>query len=195
MTKKYNGIEFSSQIGLSYYKEMLEKDFVLTIYTNIKYPLSKKYGGYYPMFIIEYNNHYEIIDVRSYANSSNSKAVTISNEIKEKTPQELRDYVSNNIGFECGKPCIYRKLRYIKTLGFVDFNFNANEAKKEKKKEEDKTLREELKELRAKVREFDKFINLMNKGDKLKRDEKRWLNEFKDNHNCKFIKRRKIDEN
>lgn len=195
MIKKYNGIEFKSEKDLLYYKELLDNDEVLTIYTQIKEPLIKKYGGYKPTFIVEYKTHYELVDIVIYTSATKSKTILMLNEIAQKSLLELQEYISTALGYKCEKRVIYRKLRYIKSLGFVNFDYDYREDKKLKQKQEIKSIYEEVKSLRAKVREYERFITLMNKGNKLRRDEKRWLNEFKDNHNATFMKRRKIDEN
>lgn len=195
MEKNYDGKKFKSAKDLIYYKELLENDNVLTIYMNIKEPLIKKYGNYTPTFIVEYGTHYELIDIVLYTSPSKSKTILIMNEIAQKSPLELQEYASTVLGYKCEKRVIYRKLRYIKSLGFVNYDYDYREEKKQKLKQEVKSIYEEVKTLRAQVREYERFINLMNKGDKLRRDEKRWLNEFKDNHNATFMKRRKIDEN
>ena len=195
MEKTYDGKKFKSTKDLIYYKELLENDNVLTIYMNIKEPLIKKYGGYTPTFIVEYKTHYELVDIVLYTSPSKSKTILILNEIAQKSSLELEEYISTALGYKCEKRVIYRKLRYIKSLGFVNFDYDYREEKKQKQKQEIKSIYEEVKSLRAQVREYEKFINLMNKGDKLRRDEKRWLNDFKDNHNATFMKRRKIDEN
>lgn len=195
MEKTYDGKKFKSTKDLIYYKELLENDDVLTIYMNIKEPLIKKYGNYTPTFIVEYKTHYELVDIVLYTSPTKSKTILILNEIAQKSPLELEEYISSALGYKCDKRVIYRKLRYVKSLGFVNYDYDYREEKKRKQKQEIKSIYEEVKILRAKVREYEKFINLMNKGDKLRRDEKRWLNEFKDNHNATFMKRRKIDEN
>lgn len=194
MEKTYDGKKFKSTKDLIYYKELLENDNVLTIYMNIKEPLIKKYGNYTPTFIVEYKTHYELVDIVLYTSPSKSKTILIMNEIAQKSSLELEEYISSALGYKCEKRVIYRKLRYIKSLGFVNFDYDYREEKKQKQKQEIKSIYEEVKTLRAKVREYERFITLMNKGDKLRRDEKRWLNEFKENHNAKFMKRRKIDE-
>lgn len=192
MNNYYDGYKFSSHNDLLYYKELEKKDNILAIYYNVNKPLFEKPYKYTPKFIVIYDKYIEMVDIKNYSEANSPKSLVIAREIAKFKVYDFQKYISSIINKNTKKQVIYKKLCYINNVGFVDESYDIKKDKEDKIKEENIFLHQENKKLKKELADYEKFISLLNRRDEIRRDEERWLIDFKSSHNVKFIKRKKM---
>lgn len=191
----FDGITFDSELEVEYYKylkEQYDKGVVLDfIYhpESIENLVGKR--SYKPDFIVLYDDRIEIIETKGYNPYSKMIDDQIHNVMLSKTPTYLANYVLKNklywLRFEdwernlTALNVVYKKVKYLKAYGFVDWDFKNPNTIANKRKEKINDLSVEIKELRDfkknAVRYFGYHIKLV-KNEKLTKPQREWYYKY-----------------
>lgn len=191
----YCGITFDSELEVEYYKylkEQYDKGEVLDfIYhpESIENLVGKR--SYKPDFIVLYDDRIEIIETKGYNPYSKMIDDQIHNVMLSKTPTYLANYVLKNklywLRFEdwernlTALNVVYKKIKYLKAYGFVDWDFKNPNTIANKRKEKINDLSAEIKELRDfkknAVRYFGYHLKIV-KNEKLTKPQKEWYYKY-----------------
>lgn len=128
----YAGKTFDSELEVEYYKYLIENKEVLKIkdfeyHPRIPIQITKK-NTYTPDFVVFYGDRIEIVETKGYSQFSYLRDNMIHEVMKSKTEQELRDWLyqnySNKVLFNFNSYRVfYKKIKYLKAYGFVDWDF------------------------------------------------------------------------
>lgn len=163
MKTEYNGIKFDSDLEVDYYKyleELYDKKIVyeFTYHPKIPIQITDK-NTYTPDFIVGYEDRIEIIETKGYNPYSKMRDDMIHNVMLNKSEEELRQWlIQNNILWR-GK-IIYKKIKYLKQFGWVDFDFKNPNTLANKRKAKINDLEIELKELKQFKKDTIRYFNL-----------------------------------
>jgi len=192
---EYKGLMFDSQLEVDYCK-YLERhkifEDVLSFYYHpdaIQNLVGKR--SYTPDFLVAYQDRIEIVECKGYNPYSKMIDDQIHNVMLSKTEYFLKSYIcevkAKHISFFCGKEwdtekkVVYRKIKYLKAYGFVDWDFKNPNTIANKRKEKINELSSELKELRQFKKDTIRYFSLHNKP-KLTPSQKefiaKYLNQF-----------------
>lgn len=166
MKVEYKGIKFDSDLEVDYYKFLeSNKDVKRFIYHPIPIQITSG-NNYTPDFIVFYTNSIEIIETKGYNQFSHLRDSIIHNTMLQKSSEELKKYVEEALKKSKIKglkdfrnamddylaistvPVVYKKIKYMKQFGWVEFNFKNPNTLAKKRKEKINLLEQELKELR-----------------------------------------------
>ena len=184
---KFDGIQFDSELEVEYYKLLVEKthkgEILRFIYhPSIPIPVTKN-NNYYPDFIVIYSNHnIEIVECKGYSQFSYLKDNMIHNIMQSKSEEELIFWLGRNkiIPFQDSK-VQYRKIKYLKAYGFVDWDFKNPNTIANKRKEKINEQQDEIKALKDfkknAERYFTYYVKLKNMG-KLTKPQREWYINF-----------------
>ena len=180
MTKvKYNGITFDSELEVEYYKYLEEKLLYFVYHPKIGIEVTKN-NKYYPDFVVYYNDRCEIVETKGYSQFSFMKDNMVHNIMLQKTEQELQDWLKLN-GLICDMPTIYRKVKYLKAYGFVDWDFKNPNTIANKRKEKINEQSAEIKKLRDFKKEAERYfryhLKIVN-NEKLTKPQKEWYYKY-----------------
>lgn len=159
---KYDSFIFDSDLEVEYFKyltELEKKGEVLTFYYHpdaIQNLVGKR--SYTPDFLVAYQDRIEIVECKGYNPYSKMIDDQIHNVMLSKTEYFLKSYIcdvkARHIQFFCGKDwdtekkVVYRKIKYLKAYGFVDWDFKNPNTIANKRKEKINEQAQELKELK-----------------------------------------------
>lgn len=178
---KYNDIVFDSELEIEYYKYLMDQIDVVDFYYHPKYSIMiNSKNKYTPDFIVIYNDRIEIVETKGFNQFSYMRDNMIHNVMLEKTENELKQYLyDNNIAEEQinNKKVIYRKVKFLKAYGFVDFDFKSPNTIANKRKAKINELEEELKELRNYKKDVERYFSYLRK-DKLTKQQLIWKKDF-----------------
>ena len=189
---KYNDITFDSELEVEYYKYLVElrrKGEVLNFYYHpdaIQNLVGKR--SYTPDFLVAYPDRIEIVEDKGYNPYSKMIDDQIHNVMLSKTEYFLKAYIcdvkARHIQFFCGKEwdleekkVIYRKVKYLKAYGFVDWDFKNPNTIANKRKEKINDLSTEIKELRDFKKDAERYFRYHIKvvqNEKLTKPQKEW---------------------
>lgn len=173
----YNGIKFDSELEVDYYKYLTELNVQFIYHPKCPIKLNRS-NTYTPDFIVIYDNRVEIVETKGYSQFSFMKDNMIHNVMLEKTTEELAQFLYDNDVYDLkGKDIIYRKIKHLKAYGWVDFDFKNPNTLANKRKEKITILEAENKELKAKVKDYERYFSYLFK-DKLTKNQKEWKNNF-----------------
>lgn len=154
MKINYNGIVFDSELEVDYYKYLVEQQksrivATFTYHPTIPIDITKN-NSYTPDFIVFYNDRIEIIETKGYNQFSFMKDNMIHNVMLSKSQEELKEWLYKNNIKLLGevRPIIYKKIKYMKTFGWVDFDFKNPNTLSNKRREKIKELESEIKNLK-----------------------------------------------
>lgn len=192
---EYKGLMFDSQLEVDYCK-YLERHKIFGEVLNFYYhpdAIQNLVGkrSYTPDFLVAYQDRIEIIECKGYNPYSKMIDDQIHNVMLSKTEYFLKAYIcdvkAKHIQFFCSKEwdtekkVVYRKIKYLKAYGFVDWDFKNPNTIANKRKEKINELSSELKELRQFKKDTIRYFNLHNKP-KLTQAQKefmaKYLNQF-----------------
>ena len=163
---KYKGLMFDSQLEVDYCKYIERRMFTNEVKSFVyhpRVPIQITNGNkYYPDFIVIYEDRVEIVETKGYSQFSFMKDNMIHNIMLSKTEAELRDWLEAN-GLYIALPIIYKKIKYLKAYGFVDWDFKNPNTIANKRKEKITELSSELKELRQFKKDTIRYFSLHNK--------------------------------
>ena len=187
---KFDGIQFDSELEVEYYKyleELLKKGEVITFSYHPAIPIQvTKNNSYTPDFVVFYwNSRIEIVETKGFNPYSKMRDDMIHNIMLQKTEQELRDWINENYTFNiygnsvnCNSyRVVYRKVKYLKAYGFVDWDFKNPNTIANKRKEKINEQQDEIKALKDfkknAERYFTYYVKLKNMG-KLTKPQREW---------------------
>jgi len=182
MKVRYGDLIFDSDLEVEYYKHLMSDSKVLAFRYHPKIPIKiTRNNSYTPDFIVRYADRIEIVECKGYNPYSKMKDDMIHQVMLAKLESELIDYVVAN-GFVWDEhKVVYRKIKYLKAYGFVDWDFKNPNTIANKRKEKINELSSELKELRQFKKDTIRYFSLHNKS-KLTPNQKefiaKYLNQF-----------------
>lgn len=188
---KYDDITFDSELEVEYYKylvELYEKGVITSFYYHPEIPIKiTKNNTYTPDFVTFYmDNKIEIVETKGYNPYSKMRDDMIHQVMLSKSEQELRDWLNKNydevydnkfqLKFNNFR-VVYRKVKYLKAYGFVDWDFKNPNTIANKRKEKINDLSTEIKELRDFKKEAERYfryhLKIVN-NEKLTKPQKEW---------------------
>ena len=188
---KYDDITFDSELEVEYYKylvELYEKGVITSFYYHPSIPIKiTKNNTYTPDFVVFYlDNKIEIVETKGYNPYSKMRDDMIHQVMQSKSEQELRDWLNKNYDslydnkFQLkfnNYSVVYRKVKYLKAYGFVDWDFKNPNTIANKRKEKINDLSTEIKELRDFKKEAERYfryhLKILN-NEKLTKSQKEW---------------------
>ena len=188
---KYDDITFDSELEVEYYKYLVElyaKGVITSFYYHPAIPIKiTKNNTYTPDFVVFYmDNKIEIVETKGYNPYSKMRDDMIHQVMQSKTEQELRDWLNKNYDslydnkFQLkfyNYSVVYRKVKYLKAYGFVDWDFKNPNTIANKRKEKINDLSTEIKELRDFKKEAERYfryhLKIVN-NEKLTKPQKEW---------------------
>lgn len=180
MKTNYNGIVFDSDLEVEYYKYLIDlssKIDLTFIYHPIPITLTRS-DRYTPDFIVEYQDRIEIIETKGYNQFSASRDKMIHALMRAKDEEELKIYLLENSIVAGSKKVIYRKIKYLKSFGWVDFEFKNPNTLSNQRKVKIQELEEKLKNISNELKNCKRYITLSSKTN-LTAVQKRWMEDFK----------------
>ena len=188
---KYDDITFDSELEVEYYKylvELYEKGVITSFYYHPSIPIKiTKNNTYTPDFVVFYlDRRIEIVETKGYNPYSKMRDDMIHQVMQSKSEQELRDWLNKNYDslydnkFQLkfnNYSVVYRKVKYLKAYGFVDWDFKNPNTIANKRKEKINDLSSEIKELRDFKKEAERYfryhLKIVN-NEKLTKPQKEW---------------------
>ena len=188
---KYDDITFDSELEVEYYKylvELYENGVITSFYYHPSIPIKiTKNNTYTPDFVVFYlDNKIEIVETKGYNPYSKMRDDMIHQVMQSKSEQELRDWLNKNYDslydnkFQLkfnNYSVVYRKVKYLKAYGFVDWDFKNPNTIANKRKEKINDLSSEIKELRDFKKEAERYfryhLKILN-NEKLTKPQKEW---------------------
>ena len=188
---KYDDITFDSELEVEYYKylvELYEKGVITSFYYHPSIPIKiTKNNTYTPDFVVFYlDNKIEIVETKGYNPYSKMRDDMIHQVMQSKSEQELRYWLNKNYDslydnkFQLkfnNYSVVYRKVKYLKAYGFVDWDFKNPNTIANKRKEKINDLSSEIKELRDFKKEAERYfryhLKIVN-NEKLTKPQKEW---------------------
>lgn len=186
---KYDDITFDSDLEVEYYKYLVElyaKGVITSFYYHPAIPIKiTKNNTYTPDFVVFYlDRRIEIVETKGYNPYSKMRDDMIHQVMLSKSEQELRDWIKENFDFNFylyvdgdNYRVVYRKVKYLKAYGFVDWDFKNPNTIANKRKEKINDLSSEIKELREFKKEAERYfryhLKIVN-NEKLTKPQKEW---------------------
>ena len=188
---KYDDITFDSDLEVEYYKylvELYEKGVISAFYYHPAIPIKiTKNNTYTPDFVVFYlDRRIEIVETKGYNPYSKMRDDMIHQVMLSKPEQELRYWLNKNYDSVYDKKfqlkfnnyrVVYRKVKYLKAYGFVDWDFKNPNTIANKRKEKINDLSSEIKELRDFKKEAERYfryhLKIVN-NEKLTKPQKEW---------------------
>ncbi len=179
---KYDGIQFDSELEVEYYKFIEQRNDVLRfVYHPKQIPNFVGKRSYTPDFIVQYIDHWEIVECKGYNPYSKMIDDQIHNVMQSKDEQYLREYIQYN-GYYCiNVPVKYVKVKYLKAYGFVDWDFKNPNTIANKRKVKINEQQDEIKELQEFKKNAERYfkyhLKIVNK-EKLTKPQKEWYYKY-----------------
>ena len=188
---KYDDITFDSELEVEYYKYLMElyaNGVITSFYYHPTIPIKiTKNNTYTPDFVVFYmDRRIEIVEVKGYNPYSKMRDDMIHQVMLAKSEQELKDWLNKNYDsvydnkFQLkfnNYSVVYRKVKYLKSYGFVDWDFKNPNTIANKRKEKINDLSSEIKELRDFKKEAERYfryhLKIVN-NEKLTKPQKEW---------------------
>ena len=180
---KYDGITFDSELEIEYYKHLKEQNLKFIYHPKKPIHINSK-NNYYPDFIVYYDDRIEIVECKGYSQFSFLKDNMIHNFMVEMYLDQKIDFlIENGILQEeiIGKDVAYRKIKYLKTYGWVDFDFKNPNTLSNQRKNKIIELEQEIKdnkEYRKNVERYFGYLRNIKNGKKLTKAQIEWKNKF-----------------
>lgn len=174
----YDGKTFDSELEVEYYKYLEERtDILRFIYHPKQIPNFVGKRSYTPDFIVQYQDHWEIVECKGYNPYSKMIDDQIHTIMQQKDETWLRSYIQFN-GYYCiDIPVKYVKVKYLKAYGFVDWDFknpNTIANKRKAKIEEQSSEIKDLREFKKNAERYFKYHLKIVKKEKLTKTQKEW---------------------
>ena len=188
---KYDDITFDSELEVEYYKYLVElyaNGVITSFYYHPSIPIKiTKNNTYTPDFVVFYlDRRIEIVETKGYNPYSKMRDDMIHQVMQSKSEQELRDWLNKNYDSVYDNKfqlkfnnyrVVYRKVKYLKAYGFVDWDFKNPNTIANKRKEKINDLSTEIKELRDFKKEAERYfryhLKIVN-NEKLTKPQKEW---------------------
>ena len=182
MKVRYDGFTFDSDLEVEYFKYLKEHATYFTYHPKVPIQITKN-NSYTPDFVCYYpkENLCEIVETKGYNPYSKMRDDMIHQVMLAKPESELKEWLALNGLRHEGYKVVYRKIKYLKAYGFVDYDFKNPNTIANKRKEKITELNSELKELRQFKKDTIRYFSLHNKP-KLTQNQKefiaKYLNQF-----------------
>lgn len=179
----YDNITFDSELEVNYYKHLKEQDLKFIYHPKKPIHINSK-NTYTPDFIVFYDDRVEIVESKGYSQFSFMKDNMIHNVMLEKTNDDLVDFLIENGILEeeiIGKDVVYKKIKYLKTFGWVDFDFKNPNTLSNNRKNKIIELEKELKDLYNYKKDIERYFNYIrniNNNKKLTKQQREWKYNF-----------------
>lgn len=192
---KYDDITFDSELEVEYYKKLIKEQKEGLVLEFIYHPehIQNLVGkrNYTPDYLVLYPDRIEIIELKGYNPYSKMIDDQIHNVMLSKSERWLASYVLGIINSQYGtlykvfewqvnaarEKVVYKKLKYLKAYGFVDWDFKNPNTIANKRKEKINDLSTEIKELRDFKKEAERYfryhLKIVN-NEKLTKPQKEW---------------------
>lgn len=189
---EYKGITFDSELEIKYYDELEEKN-IRFMYQNqykknsIKVVNCGRRKTYVPDFIVfdDINNIITIVELKGFNKWNGREDDDVMNFMKNKVAYDkpflfgwLKSIGINTNGWDVG----YQRIKHLKTYGFVDYDFKNPNTVANKRKEKIIELENELKPLRNRLKDIDRYFSYLQK-EKLSKAQKLWVESFEKDNN------------
>lgn len=191
---KYDNITFDSDLEVEYYKylqEEKERGKVRTFFYHPQVPIKiTKNNSYTPDFVVFYGSRIEIVETKGYNPYSKMRDDMIHQVMLAKTEQELRDWINENydavydgkfqVNFNSFRVA-YRKIKYLKAYGFVNWDFKNPNTIANKRKAKINEQQDEIKALREFKKNAERYFKYHLKivdNEKLTKTQREWYYKY-----------------
>ncbi len=200
---EYDNIKFDSELEVEYYKylENLEKEGIVQYFVYhpcVPIKITKN-NTYTPDFVVYYTapdgvsyERCEIIETKGYNPYSKMRDDMIHQVMLSKTKQELREWLGENETNCYNDNIIYRKIKYLKAYGFVDWDFKNPNTIANKRKEKINEQKDEIKELKDFKKDAERYFRYHLKlvyNKKLTKAQREWYYKY-----VEFLKENYMEE-
>lgn len=183
---RYNNILFDSELEVEYYKYLREQKLEFIYHPKKPIHINSK-NSYTPDFIVFYDDRIEIIETKGYNQYSFMRDNMIHNFMQELYLDQKIDFLIDN-GIEeksiIGKDVVYKKIKYLKSFGWVDFDFKNPNTISNQRKNKIIELQSQLKELESYKKNIERYFSYLKK-DKLTKQQQEWKLNFERENDLK----------
>ena len=176
---RYDNITFDSELEVEYYKYLKEQNLEFIYHPKKPIHINSK-NSYTPDFIVFYDDRIEIIETKGYNQYSFMRDNMIHNFMQELYLDQKIDFLIDN-GIEessiIGKDVVYKKIKYLKSFGWVDFDFKNPNTISKQRKNKIIELEKEIKELELYKKNVERYFSYLRK-DKLTKQQQEWKLKF-----------------
>lgn len=179
---KFDGIQFDSELEVNYYKYLRMENLYFRYHPKVPIKITSK-NEYTPDFVVYYpDRHVEVIETKGYNPYSKMRDDMIHQVMLGKSGTELMAWLEANGYSTKGVERVeYRKIKFIKAYGFVDWDFKNPNTIANKRKEKINEQQDEIKALKDfkknAERYFTYYVKLKNMG-KLTKPQREWYINF-----------------
>ncbi len=184
----YAGKTFDSELEVEYYKHLMADMNVISFTYHPKAPIQvTRNNTYTPDFVVYYSDskdylRCEIVETKGYSQFSYLRDNMIHEVMKSKTEQELKEWLGlNELDNSQYVRVVYRKIKYLKAYGFVDWDFKNPNTLANKRKEKIIEQKDEIKELRDFKKDAERYFRYHLKivdNKKLTKPQKEWYSKY-----------------
>ena len=176
----FEGVTYDSQLEIDYANYLKEKGYKY-IYHPKPIQLTPNIS-YTPDFIVIYpSGRVDIIETKGYNQYSYQRDNLIHSLMLQKTEQELKDYLEyNNVKAD---RAVYKKIKFIKSFGFVDWEFKNPNTLLNKRKAKIDELKQEIKELKQFKKDVLRYLGYkfkLENNEKLTKTQWEWMIDYED---------------
>ena len=177
---KYEGLTFDSDLEVEYYKYLKENSLYSVYHPKVPIQITKG-NKYTPDFVVWYSDRVEVVETKGYSQYSYMKDNMIHNLMLQKTESDLKLWLNENGYRTNGLPVYYRKIKFLKAYGFVDWDFKNPNTIANKRKEKITNLNSELKDLKDFKKDAERYFSYLKKlhnNEKLTKSQAAWMLEY-----------------
>lgn len=193
----YKNIKFDSELELEYYKHLTQQGTKFIYQNEFKSPIRINLGrrkNYTPDFVVydSTSKTITITELKGYSKWSGNEDNAIMDFMKNKVETDeffLIDWLAENGLYPSNEWSVdYKRLKHLKTYGFVEYDFKNPNSMINQKRAKIKLLEQENKELKNHLKEYKRYFNYTYKVKKLNKSQVEWLNNFIDKESVEVEK-------
>lgn len=175
---EYDSITFDSELEVKYYQELKAKDIKFIYHPKAKIKITNN-NSYTPDFIVFTSSGYQIVETKGYNPYSKMKDDMIHQVMLAKTPLELRQYIEEVLDTIIPDDSVveYKKIKYLKSHGFVDWDFKNPNSQINQARTKNKELKENLKDLNKFKKDTLRYFAYLKKA-KLTKVQEEWQENY-----------------
>lgn len=180
---RYDNVTFDSDLEVEYYKYLKEQKVNFIYHPKKPIHINSK-NTYTPDFIVFYDDRIEIVETKGYNQYSFMRDNMIHNYMQEMYLDQKLDFLYDNGVLEVetiGKDIVYKKIKYLKSFGWVDFDFKNPNTLSNNRKNKIIELEKELKDLNNYKKDIERYFNYIrniNNNKKLTKQQREWKYNF-----------------